>query len=657
MMQQTLLENQINLRYYQQELKDRIYAELRNGKNKILAQLPTGGGKSKLMASIIRDILTKSKRVLFIAHRDFLLEQAKYHLVDGGIPEAWIGFIKAGYPEYLESPIQICSPQTWARRYEKWQKKPLANHQLSLALPDLSSASVLGNNQAIPFAGAVLGGFSGRKKNWQREDGLPQFDVIVIDEAHHSATATYEIFWELYPEAKILGFTATPCRGDGKGFDHLYESLVVGVSVKELIEQKFLSDYRLVRGKIKPNLKGLKTGDGEYVANDDAVSRFSTADILGDIVSTWKQFVEPLPNKRTVGFAVRCDHARNICAEFQAVGIKTDYIDGDFSPSERVEVLSKFILGEIDILWQFGLFGEGFDLGTYSQRYGLPQADIVAVQIARPVRSLALARQIYGRCLRPDNNKIAYVIDHGNVYDKCGFPCDEVEWTLEGSKLREAPKKECPECHQIILRSLEKCPFCKYEFPKRKKECPKCHSEVGEDLRICSCGYQFWDRQEQLIEHDKTVDMELVDPNSLDKFERILQKYSGTKALQEYLKKHRPSFGQLCEASKKVKAWDAVTGSPSPYWVDPWFVWFLWKEYQIDKGNLPEKMQIESWRGSLFKLIKDYNNQYGVQQWRESMQKSAKCRRPSTDWVEISYQEFKKAWEEKQLKLPLPEVI
>lgn len=639
-MQQTLNALQLQLRSYQSTLVSAIYAEIKSGNNKVIAQLPTGGGKSKVISKMIYDACFKSKRVLVLAHREELLSQLHFHLISAGIPENWIGWIKAGKPEYLELPVQIASPQTWARRWKNW-KTIWESPQLELALPE-PDAAVLDNKQALPFGGVVLGGLAGRVRNWKRDDGIPKFDVILIDEAHHSAAKSYEIFWELYPEAKIIGLTATPSRGDGKGFDHLYQSLVCGPSTRELIDAKFLSEYRLVRGKILPNLKGLKIKAGEYAASDEAVDVFSSVELLGDVVSTWKQFIEPLSNKRTVGFAIRCDHARELCNQFLANGVQADYIDGEFTPTERIETLKKFITGETHILWQVGLFGEGFDLASFAEKIGLPPADICAVQIVRPVRSLALARQIYGRALRPVEGKIAYVIDHGRVHERCGFPCDDVEWKLEGSALRESPKKECSnlDCRQIIiiLRSLNECPHCGHKFPHLKT--PK-----NQELTPLE------------VTHDNEVEMEVVDPQSLDRFYEIKARYSikgfavNYQALKEFVKHHKPSFEQFLEAARQTQARNTLTNEKTDYFCDPWSVWFLWADFLTDKGVAPELAQLKEWQRLLWKFIKDYNQQPNIEKFRISQQKNARCKFPSTDWAQQQYDKFQSALNQRKLKI------
>lgn len=587
MVAQILSLPRITLRNYQQELIKACYQEIREGKKKVLLQLPTGGGKSAIMGKIIFDALSRSKRVLCVAHRTELLEQLNSHLNWAGIPQDWIGWIKAGKPEYLELPVQITSPQTWARRWKAWKNKG-SETQLSLVLP----------------------GLKGRTRHWKRDDGLPKVDIILIDEAHHSAADTYQIFWDLYPEAYIIGVSATPCRSDGKGLIEQFESLVCGPSVSELIEQKYLAEYLLIRGKKEVSLKGLKKLGGEYKADDKSVERFSDSAILGDAIGTWKQYVEPLQNRRTIGFAIRCDHAVLLTKEFVANSIKADYLDGSFTPEERVDVLAKFIRGEIDILWQVGLFSEGFDLGAYSDRLGLPPADIAAVQIVRPIASLGLWLQSCGRALRPAPGKEkAYIIDHASCHERLGFPCDPIVWSLEAAKPQKQPQKKCPQCSQNIKAVLRICPVCAFEFPiEPEKKAEKGEPEPTNNL--------YWD-----------ADMEVVDPKKLDRLRRL---------------NIRNSFElERAVNSRGISTFEELAFLAFETNTNPWKTWFIWERYLFASGFIHKIYGTGELLNYLFyweKTLRQLVRQTNTKGFAKEM--LAKIKQPIPKWHKIKYQEF-----------------
>ena len=171
------LNTAFQLRPYQIELIEKVYAYWSHGRKKILLQLPTGGGKTILFGAIAREFALRNEKVLVLAHREELILQAADKVEE--IANCPIGIIKAGYQLNLDAPIQIASVQTLVNR-------------LSL---------------------------------------LEDVGLIVIDEAHHSTACTYKKILEAYPHAYQLGVTATPIRLDGSGFNDLFDELVTGVSI------------------------------------------------------------------------------------------------------------------------------------------------------------------------------------------------------------------------------------------------------------------------------------------------------------------------------------------------------------------------------------------------------------------------------------------
>ena len=186
-----LTHTTFQLRYYQIELIQKVYAHWSKNKKKILLQLLTGGGKTILFGAIAREFALRNEKVLVLAHREELILQAANKI--GAIANCAIGIIKAGYQLDLDAPIQVASVQTLVNR-------------LSL---------------------------------------LEAVGLVVIDEAHHSTASTYKKILEAYPDAYQLGVTATPIRLDGSGFDDLFDELVTNISVSQLIDDGYLSKFKL----------------------------------------------------------------------------------------------------------------------------------------------------------------------------------------------------------------------------------------------------------------------------------------------------------------------------------------------------------------------------------------------------------------------------
>jgi DNA repair protein RadD len=147
---------------------------------------------------------------------------------------------------------------------------------------------------------------------------LPPADIIFIDEAHHAPAATYRTIIEQYPDAQIIGMTATPCRRDGRGLGGIFERLIECPQVSELIKLGYL-----VRTKVyapsTPDLKGVHTRQGDYVESELA-KIMDKAELVGDIVSHWHRLAE---RRKTVVFATSVTHSIHLCDEFAKSGVKT----------------------------------------------------------------------------------------------------------------------------------------------------------------------------------------------------------------------------------------------------------------------------------------------------------------------------------------------
>jgi superfamily II DNA or RNA helicase len=185
------------LRGYQVGCVDRTRDSFRRV-HKVVLVVPTGGGKTVIAGGVIEAAVAKGGRVLFLAHRKELIDQASAKLTEFGLAH---GVIKAGVQPDLGQAIQVASVQTLVRRLGKMTGQPSAvDRELGI----------------IPVH-------------------LQPFTLIVVDECHHITAASYQAILAAWPQARVLGLTATPYRIDGAALGDCFEDLVVGATVPELI--------------------------------------------------------------------------------------------------------------------------------------------------------------------------------------------------------------------------------------------------------------------------------------------------------------------------------------------------------------------------------------------------------------------------------------
>lgn len=361
------------LRPYQVKGKKNIYQAWDISRT-VLFQMPTGTGKTRLFSSIIRDTqrLTSIERkrhgVLVLAHRTELIQQIDETLSHKyGIAH---GIIKSGYDEESMFPVQVASVQTIVRRLEKWEKK----------------------------------GFS----------------YIIIDEAHHAVSSTYMKICKAFPEAKILGVTATPCRLSGDALRKLFGVLVLSQPVSKFIEDGYLSPYNYF--SIKPESQ-IQTAldninkfniDGDY-AESEMMRICDTNKVRANIIAAYLKHAK---GKKGIIYTINQEHNKHICKEYEKIGVKIKAIDSKTPAEERKRTVAEFRAGKIDIICNVNIFSEGFDC-----------PDCEFIQLARPTCSLSMYLQQVGRGLRPHPNKIrAIILDNVGSYNKFGLPSANRKW-------------------------------------------------------------------------------------------------------------------------------------------------------------------------------------------------------------------------------------
>jgi DNA repair protein RadD len=384
------------LRIYQQNAIDNVRNAYRSGRTRPLLVLPTGGGKTVCFSHITAGAASKGKRVMILVHRQELLKQCSAALTDLGVPH---GAISAQRTPDPTQAVQIASVQTLVRRFDRVQ---------------------------VP-------------------------DLIIADEAHHAVAGSWAKVIAQYPQARVLGVTATPCRLDGGNLGDVFDELIIGPQVSELMAAGFLCPVSYYAPSTV-DLAGVHTVAGDYNRRE-LNERVDRPTITGDAITHDRKLAHGLP---CVVFCASVAHAENVCAQYVQAGYRARVLEGTMTDADRADAVASLADGRITHLVTVDIVSEGFDLPV-----------VTVCQMLRATQSLGLYLQQLGRVLRTHPGKQrAIVLDHvGNVL-RHGFAEDVREWTLTGSmrsnrKAKDTgPKyRQCPTCY-AVHPPAPVCPQC-----------------------------------------------------------------------------------------------------------------------------------------------------------------------------------------------------
>ncbi|QDP49210.1 MAG: putative ATP-dependent DNA helicase [Prokaryotic dsDNA virus sp.] len=404
---------------------------------KILLVAPTGSGKTVIASALIQVALEKGHKCLFVAHRRELIMQCSKKLHDFDVNH---GVIMAGKSATPRAKTQVASIQTFTIRSKK-------------------------------------------------EDFIkPEATLIILDEAHRSASKSFQDLMDLYPNAMFIGLTATPCRNDGKGLGSIYTEMVECSNIKELTELGFLVPTKIIAPTL-PDLQGLRMLAGDY-ENRGLDKRVNTPKLVGDLVTHWLRHAK---DRTTVVFAVSIAHSKYIAKIFNENGIPAGHIDGEMDELERERVLHDLKVGHIKVLSNCQVLTEGWDMPIVS-----------CVVLARPTKSYGMYLQMVGRSLRPAEDKEdTLILDHAGCVYEHGFPADTPEWELTKSKIKRSQEPR--------NRPIEKQPFtcvkCNtvYQPSRYNRECP-------------NCGYVLNDIDKKvLVKQGRLVEVESIEVKLVNK--------------------------------------------------------------------------------------------------------------------------------------------
>jgi len=410
----------LTLRDYQAAAVRDVRFAYADGCRAPLLTLPTGGGKTVIFSYIAERAGAKGNRVLILVHRRELRRQTSRTLDDFGVAH---GMIAAGMTMDHHQQVQIASVQTLVRRLERLRWAP---------------------------------------------------DLIVVDEAHHATgKTTWGQVLSHYPEARILGVTATPQRLDGLGLGveagGIFDRLITGPTVAQLTAAGHLSPVVVFAPRAMVDLSGIHTRAGDYATNEVAEA-MDKPTITGDAVAHYRQHCSGEP---AIAFCASVAHAEHVAASFHAAGFRAASIDGGMDSDLRAQHIDDLGAGRLHVLTSCEIVSEGTDIPIVS-----------AAILLRPTQSLGLYLQQVGRVLRPALGKTrAVILDHvGNCF-RHGLPDDDREWSLEGREKRPGtasdavPVRQCGECYHVH-RPAPACPRCGYMYPVQSREVEEVAGEL-----------------------------------------------------------------------------------------------------------------------------------------------------------------------------------
>lgn len=276
---------------------------------------------------------------------------------------------------------------------------------------------------------------------------LPKPSLIIVDESQHTRAKTYTDILDYYSDVPRLGFSGSPWRMNGQGFDDIYPAMVEGPSVKWLIDNYHLAPFTYYAPQ---TLEGFKKRNGEY--DKKSVDEVLGSKIFGDAVSS---YLSNANGKQAILYAHSVEYAKQYAMAFKEAGVNAASIDGKTLKAKRNQIINDFRNGKLKVLCNDSLISEGFDV---------PNCEVVIM--CRPTASLVLYLQQSMRCMRYVDGKQAMIIDHVGNYVRFGLPDDDRKWSLTGRNTKDkvdAPDiHTCKYCYQVFYEwtADNRCPYC-----------------------------------------------------------------------------------------------------------------------------------------------------------------------------------------------------
>ena len=433
----------MQLREYQTRSIEMLWDWIRNNEGHPVCVLPTGAGKSVIIAEVIRQACKnwQGTRVLMVCHQKELLEQNAEKLRTIW-PNAPFGIYSAGIGKrQLGEPITIAGIQSIAK------KSKLLGH----------------------------------------------IDLFICDECHmisHKEEGSYRTLinelLEINPAMRIVGYSATPFRlGHGLITDKpaIFDALIEPVTINELIYHGYLCPLKSKLTHAQLSVEGVHKRGGEYIESELQ----KAVDIEETNIAVVDEVIKLAENRTSwLFFCSGVEHARHIAEALRFRGITAEVVTGETPKAERAAILRDFKAKKIRALTNANVLTTGFDA---------PSIDLIAM--LRPTMSPGLYVQMAGRGLRVSDNKDhCLVLDFAGVVQTHG-PITGVnapEKTGEGTG--EAPVKVCDNCHELVHPTARQCPSCGFDFPEPKPKSLMLHNDdiMGNEMQEMEVTAWKWAR-------------------------------------------------------------------------------------------------------------------------------------------------------------------
>jgi len=499
----------INLRPHQITACEDINRHFDKGAKNVCCVLPTGAGKSLTLASFAKRALERNELTLVFAHRDVLISQLSEALCKMGVSHSF-----------------ICSDKA---------RRDITNNNL-----ELFGDSFYNENSPVIVSSTPT--FAARLKAGKIPvQFLQSVKLWLQDETHHLVTGT-TWFSCIDPmiNAKGIGFTATPIRGDKKGLgrkaDGVFDALSVTTTMFDLIKKSMLTPYKIyATGKFDAKSCDV-TGGGDY-NQKKLVMKVNNREIIGDAVEHYLKHTHGVP---AITFCVNIEHAKAVAAQFNEAGVPSIAISSKSELAERKRAMEDFKARRILNLVNVDLLGEGYDCPA-----------VTVVIMLRPTQSYSLFKQQLGRMLRPADGK-----SHGILLDHVGntqffmtrmglrYPHDDPEWTLErvepkvkksGELVEDSDIPDTITCGNCQLQGIVKPAGYVPEFDEM--------AMVFIDGTCPECGWHETEKEKESRQRDLKVQAGVLQELSFDIIETLIeQRNNAMVSVQEFRKtvQHAP---------------------------------------------------------------------------------------------------------------------
>lgn len=455
----------MKLRPYQEEARAAVWAEWEQGRGKTLLVLPTGCGKTIVFASIAEDSVRKGRRVLILAHRGKLLEQAADKIMKA-----------TGLGCSVEKAEQSCLGE--------WYRITVGSVQTLMRAKRLEQFS------------------------------HDYFDTIIIDEAHHAISESYQVILRYFDQADVLGVTATPDRGDQKNLGQIFDSLAYEYTLPQAIKEGYLVPIRALTIPIKIDFTKVGTSAGDYKPGDIATALDPYLERIADEMS------KHCADRKTVVFLPLIKTSQKFRDILNRHGFRAAEVNGDSEDCDQI--LKDFAEGRYNVLCNSMLLTEGWDC---------PEVDCIVVLRSTKVR--ALYCQMVGRGTRlADGKDHLLLLDflwHTERHELCRPACLIAESEEVAEKMTEQiAAAGCPvdieaaeqTASEDVVRDREAALAEKLEKMKKRKSKlvdPMQYAMSIQDNTLSSYVPAFgWEQNPVSESQKKDLEKRGIDPSAVD---------------------------------------------------------------------------------------------------------------------------------------------